>query len=115
QARLAEIAPPARRLPAEPRRREMTRVTIADVLQKPLMGHCVAVLLDEPGQRALPVWIGSAEALAIAIGMTGFPVDRPITSQFVAALLNATGAGVEEVRIDALKENTFYATVRLRA
>jgi RNA polymerase sigma factor (sigma-70 family) len=106
------------RMPAaRPRRRrkEMARVTIADVLQKEETGHCVVVLVDEEKQRALPVWIGTPEAVTIAINLTGFPVARPMTFQFVASLLEATGGALEEVRIQELKENTFYAVARLRA
>jgi len=113
--RLAPLYPerPAA-VPKGPGRTTMVPVRIADVLQKETTGHCVAVLYDEAGKRALPVWIQGAEAMSIAIGLTEFPVARPMTFQFVASVLEATGARAEAVRIESLRENTYYAVVRLR-
>jgi bifunctional DNase/RNase len=92
----------------------MVEVTIADILQKQPLGNCVAVLLD--GQRrALPVWIGQAEAMAIAIELTGFPVARPLTVRFIASTLEAFEVELESVRIETLDEHTYRAHVRLTA
>jgi bifunctional DNase/RNase len=37
-----------------------------------------------------------------------------MTFKFMASLLEATGAELDEVRVEALKEDTFYAVAKLR-
>jgi RNA polymerase sigma factor (sigma-70 family) len=94
----------------------MVRMTIADIVRRPQedgVQHIV-VLLDEAGRRALPIWIGPAEAIAIALALRQVPSARPLTVAFMARLVAAAGASVEAVAVSALKEMTFYATVRLR-
>jgi len=63
----------------------------------------------------LPIWIGPHETIAIAIRLKDFPVPRPMTHAFMADVLDAIGAAVEEVRVEALKEDTFYAVVKLHS
>ena len=94
----------------------MKKVTIADVIQREKLHdhHCVVILLDETGRRALCIWVGPMEGTAIAMNLRNVPTDRPMTHNFTAAILQAAGASLEEVRIEALKGDTFYALVRLR-
>lgn len=97
----------------ERRRRTMVKVTIADVIKQER--GCVVVLLDEAGHRALPIWVGPWEGAALATGLRELPVSRPLTFTFLANLLEAADTEVEEVRIEALKEDTFYAVTKLRS
>ena len=102
----------------------MIKVTIADVVKqerKDDQGRShefhVVVLQDEAGQRALPIWVGHFEGQSIAIGLSEFSpyaTTRPMTFNFFASLLQALNAQVEEVRIEMLKETTFYAIVKIR-
>jgi RNA polymerase sigma factor (sigma-70 family) len=106
----------------KPRRIKMVKVTIADVVKREQAGeqaghartHYVIVLVDEAGRRALPIWVGPWEGIALAIGLREFPVPRPLTFTFMARLLEAAGAKLEKVNIHALKEDTFYAVAQLR-
>ena len=91
----------------------MVKVTVFDVVKKEPTGHAV-VLLDEAGRRALPIWIGPPEAMAIAMGLRQFTTPRPLTYSFTASLLAAAGAQIGEVRIETLRENTYFAVVQLR-
>ncbi len=91
----------------------MVKVTIADVIKQER--GCVVVLLDEAGHRALPIWVGPWEGAALATGLRELPVSRPLTFTFLANLLEAADTEVEEVRIEALKEDTFYAVTKLRS
>jgi RNA polymerase sigma factor (sigma-70 family) len=104
----------------ELRRNKMVKVKIADVVktepknsQGQTLGLYVIILVDEAGRRAMPVWVGPAEGQAIAMQMGDFATPRPLTYKFVAGLLKAIGAKLEEVRIDSLKDSTFYATVKI--
>lgn len=95
---------------------KMAEVKIADIVQLERAGQLqhVVLLLDEVGRRALPIWIGAAESWAIAVGVRHVTTPRPLTFALVARLLSALGASVERVRITALKDGVYYATVRLR-
>lgn len=72
----------------------------------------VMVLRERNGQRSLPIWIGPAEATALAVALeapTEFP--RPFTYQLAASLVQAAGSQLREVRITRLTEGVFYASV----
>ena len=102
---------------------EMVKVTIADVVSQEQKNEetgqtwkrVAVVLLDTEGRRVLPIWIGEWEGTALAIGLRDFPVPRPLTHKFTAGLLDALGAELEEVRIEAIREDTFYAVAKLRS
>ncbi len=96
-------------------RKRMTKVTVAAVLERSdeKKGHAV-VLLDEIGQRVLTIWIGPVEALTIGMGITEVSAPRPMTAHFMVNLLRATEMKLEEVRIETLKEDVFYAVARFR-
>lgn len=99
-------------MPAQERRVKMIKVSIADVIRK--NGKSIVMLLDENGQRALPIWIGPFEGVSIALGVRNPSTLRPMTFKFIANLLEALGATLEEVRVEALKENIFYSVVKMR-
>lgn len=71
------------------------------------------VLLQEVGgtQRYLPIWMGSFEATSIALGIERVALPRPGAYQFAAALFDAAGGGIREVRISKVVEKTIYAEV----
>lgn len=77
--------------------------------------HYQLVLLDEAQRRALVIWIGEFEGLAIAAKLNGYEAMRPMTQAFMARLIEASGATLERVEISELKEDVFYATVYLQA
>ena len=73
-----------------------------------------AVVLKElGGDRQLPIYIGAPEAIALACSLETVETPRPMTYQFAAALVNAGGLTVDEVRVTRLSESTFYAVVLL--
>ena len=73
------------------------------------------ILYDEEGHRALVIWVGESEGFAILHGLTNYDAPRPMTQTFIARLLQAADAEVEYVLISALKNETYYATVRVRS
>jgi RNA polymerase sigma factor (sigma-70 family) len=100
----------------------MIPVTIADVVRRErkdkegnVISNHIVVLYDAQGQRTLPIWVGPFEGGAIAIGVAGEPIQRPMTFEFFAKLLEAADAKIESVRIDSLKEDVFYAAVAVRS
>jgi RNA polymerase sigma factor (sigma-70 family) len=99
------------------RKRPMIEVTISDVMVKKIIGetpYTVIILLDKAGNRFVPIWISMHEGEQIAIGLRNLPLPRPLTYSFVGKILEATGAKLEEVRVESLKNDIFYGIARLR-
>jgi RNA polymerase sigma factor (sigma-70 family) len=101
--------------PAVQRRKKMIKARVNSVRINMATQQRVVILQDEPGRHALIIWIAHAEAYSIAMGLKGEATPRPLTMQFVANILKATGAQLEEVRIEALKDEIFYAVAKVRS
>ena len=71
----------------------------------------VMVLQERAGSRRLPMWIGPAEATALAVTLEALETPRPLTYQMAASLLGASGSRVAEVRITRLTAPVFYAVI----
>ena len=71
------------------------------------------ILMLEGGGRELMIWVGAAEALAVAALLEEVELPRPMTHDLTVALLAASGASVREVRVTRLAETIFYAEVVL--
>ena len=66
-------------------------------------------LLDQAGQRVLPIQIGSAEAFAIAAGVQERPPARPSTHDLMLAVIGRLGGSIERVIVHDLHEDTFIS------
>ncbi len=75
----------------------------------------VMILSERGGDRTLPIWIGPAEAEAMAVAMESAESPRPFTPKLAVSLVEAAGSGIEEVRVTRLLEGVFYATVIVRS
>ena len=120
----ARLSPVASELGySRPHRREerkMVQVTIADVISRENRDleagrQVTVVLMDEAGERVLPIWVGPSEGHAIATALRNFRWPRPQTHDLMFSMLNATGAEVEQVRVEELREDTFHAVIVIRA
>ncbi len=76
-------------------------------------GGAVLFLQDE-ADRTLPIWIGIAEATAIAKELEGVELPRPMTHDLFRDVLRATGIEVERIEVVDLRENTYFAEIVLR-
>ena len=83
---------------------------ITDVRRTPAGRH---VVLLEAGDAELPVWIGAAEAEALAAGLHDVERPRPHAHALALALLDACGRKPALVRIARLDGGIFYAEVLL--
>jgi uncharacterized protein len=72
------------------------------------------VLLRDTRGRAMPIWIGQAEALSISIAIEGTPPPRPLTHDLLKSVLERLNATVEAVLVDDLYNNTYYAKLSVR-
>ena len=73
----------------------------------------VMVLAEQNGDRRLPIWIGPAEAIALALSLEAHEAPRPLTYQMAGRLLEAGGGHITEVRITRLTEATYYAAIMI--
>ena len=73
----------------------------------------VVVLSPEDDDRVLPIWIGHAEAWAIAVELSGVDSKRPLTHDLMKQAIELLEARVERVEITELREQTFFAVIHL--
>ena len=71
----------------------------------------VMILVERGGRRWLPIWIGPAEATALALALESAEMPRPFTYKLAAGLVEAAGSRITEVKITRLLEKLFYAVV----
>ena len=90
-------------------------VSVTDIRRSedsdPLSRKHVILLDERDGPRRLPIWVGPAEATVLALSLQAVETPRPLAYQLAAALLDASGARVSEVRITRLTGEVFYAVV----
>jgi bifunctional DNase/RNase len=75
--------------------------------------HQYVVLEELSSDRQLAIAIGHAEAFSLAARLGGITWPRPMTYQFAAALVQALGGRVRQVRIERVVEDTYIATVEV--
>jgi bifunctional DNase/RNase len=69
----------------------------------------IVLLRERNGERYLPIWIGAAEATAIAYAQQGVEPPRPLTHDLLKEVIETTGHRVTQVRIVELRDKVFYA------
>ena len=93
---------------------EMIPVELATVGLETVSGSPVVLLREPGGGDVVLISIGSNEALAILFGLRGVPVPRPMTHDLLAGLVDAVGARLERVMVDALSGTTYLGLLELR-
>jgi bifunctional DNase/RNase len=74
----------------------------------------VVILREKDSDRYLPIWIGPAEADAIAVRLQEVAVARPLTHDLLRTVIDSLGANVEYVLVNDLANDTFYARIMLQ-
>ena len=77
-------------------------------------GSPIVVLHDKENRRALPIWIGSAEASSIIRKIENLTVSRPMTHDLVIDIIKKTGYQISKVEINDVEKETYYATIYLK-
>jgi bifunctional DNase/RNase len=73
----------------------------------------VVILKEKEAERYLPIWIGAAEADAIAVRLQEVNVARPLTHDLLRAVIDSMGGQVQSVVVHDLSNDTFYAHIIL--
>ena len=73
----------------------------------------VVILKEKQADRYLPIWIGPAEADAIAVQLQEIAVPRPLTHDLLRSVITALGANVTSIVVSDLANDTFYARLHM--
>lgn len=74
-------------------------------------GSPIVVLHDKDNRKALPIWIGSAEASAIIRKIENLNVSRPMTHDLIINMIEKLGYTLDRIEINDVEKETYYATM----
>ena len=74
----------------------------------------VLILVEEDGERRMPIIIGGAEAQAIAIELENMKAPRPLTHDLFKSMATEFEISLDEVVIYKLQEGIFYSKIVVR-
>jgi len=77
-------------------------------------GSPIVVLHDKDNRKALPIWIGSAEASAIIRKIENLTVSRPMTHDLIINMIQKLGYSLDRIEINDVEKETYYATMFIR-
>ena len=86
-------------------------VQIRGLMLDPVTNMPIVVLKDVASELVLPIWVGVAEANAIAVELEKNMPPRPMTHDLLRNMARGLGATVTRVVVSDLKEDTFFATI----
>lgn len=92
---------------------EYVQVEVKGVSFDPVANSPVVVLQNKEQTKAIPIWVGMAEAQAIHLQLQGTVLPRPMTHDLLKNILEKVGVGVEKVVVTEMKANTYYAFIHL--
>jgi bifunctional DNase/RNase len=87
---------------------ELTGVRVEFPTNQPIV-----LLREREGERYLPIWIGAAEAAAIALSLQGVVTPRPMTHDLMKNILDDLAVQVRRIVVTELRDATFFATIEL--
>jgi len=91
----------------------LVEMQIKGLMLDPVTNVPIVILRDADGQRVLPIWVGPAEANAIALQIENLAPPRPMTHDLLRDVVGALGVTVSRVIISDLKGSTYFAYVEL--
>lgn len=91
----------------------MIELTIESIRVNLVNYQRVVILKEKNADRYLPIWIGAAEADAIAVRLQDVAVARPLTHDLLRSVIDSLGATIEYIVVNDLSNDTFFARVVL--
>jgi bifunctional DNase/RNase len=92
----------------------LVEMQVRGLMLDPVTNVPIVILRDTTGDRVLPIWVGPAEANAIALQIENVAAPRPMTHDLLRDLITALGVVLSRVIIADLKGSTYYAYLELR-
>ena len=74
----------------------------------------IVVLQEKDGDRMIPIYIGHAEANAIAMELADVKFERPLTHDLMQQVIIGLGAELSRVVLTRVEKSTYYAELHLR-
>jgi bifunctional DNase/RNase len=93
--------------------RKEVEMFVAGLVLDPASNAPIVVLKDTEGDTCLPIWIGLAEATAIASALKKVELVRPMTHDLLKNVIDEMGGRVVRVIITELHENTFISNIEV--
>jgi uncharacterized protein len=72
------------------------------------------ILKEVDGDRSFPIVIGLFEATCIDRRVRNIPTPRPLTHDLIISAVEILGGDVQDVVINELRDQTYYAQLRIR-
>ena len=91
----------------------MAEMRLASVRRDLASGAPVILLQETVGRRALPIFIGVAEAQSMLQVIQGEVSPRPLTYELFVTVLGEAGVTLERVVVTELVDKTFFAELHL--
>lgn len=91
----------------------MEELNVAGIMLEPKSQSPIVVLKDQEGKRALLIWVGEFEANAILAGLEKITPPRPMTHDLMLNGFLTLGAELKQMRITAVRNNTYIAELEL--
>lgn len=91
----------------------MVEMKVAGIALDALSRSPIVLLKDTAERRALPIWIGQAEARAIISALEGEELPRPLTHDLMLNAWKLWGITLTRVIIHSLQDNVFHAVLFL--
>ncbi len=76
-------------------------------------GSPIIVLNDLDNRKALPIWIGSAEASSIIRKIENIPSSRPLTHDLFINFAHQMGARITKIEINDVDDSTYFSSIFL--
>ena len=92
----------------------MVEMTIESIRVSLMNYQRVVILKEKDSDRYLPIWIGPAEADAIAVRLQDVQVARPLTHDLLRSIIDQLGGAIEYIIVNDLSNDTFFARIMLQ-
>jgi bifunctional DNase/RNase len=97
-------------------KRPMLDMKVTQLTIDPLTNLPIVILKDVASEtEAVPIWIGMAEASAIASELEKVSLSRPMTHDLMKNIIGEVGVTVERVEVHDFRDDIFYASIYLKA
>ena len=92
----------------------MLEMTVDSIRVSPTNYQRVVILKEKESDRYLPIWIGPAEADAIAVKLQDLSVPRPLTHDLLGTIIDSLGGTIDHILVNDLQNDTFYAKITIQ-
>ncbi len=93
----------------------MLEMTVDSIRVSPMNYQRVVILREKESDRYLPIWIGPAEADAIAVKLQDLSVPRPLTHDLLGTIIDTLGGTIKHILVSDLHNDTFFAKITIQA